>query len=304
MALPTVRSLPELIPPFLGHLDAERGLARNTVEAYRRDLERFGRCLGAVERLDVGRIGEKDIFGFMVRDRKEGRDPASIRRALSALRTFFRFLSLTGIVSSNPARLLESPRGWRHLPNVLGPQEVVRLLEAVQEHPSRTPLRDRAILELIYATGLRVSEAAGLKMQEILWDLDVIRCMGKGSKERIVPMTRTSQEAIREYLEGERPRLAAKRSTYLVFLSRSGQGLGREVIAALLKRAARLAGLAGRITPHTLRHSFATHLLANGADLRMVQELLGHAKIDTTEIYTHVDRSELKAAHRKYHPRG
>jgi integrase/recombinase XerD len=298
------RSLPDLIPAFLGHLEVERGLSRNTIDAYRRDLARFDRTLDAGRREDAARIDERDVLEFMIRDRKEGRDPASIRRALAALRTFFRFLHLSGVVTVNPARLLDTPRTWAHLPAVLQPEEVGRLLDGVGKGASRSPLRDRALLELIYATGLRVSEAAGLTIPEVLWDLGVLRCRGKGGRERVVPITGTALAALKSYLEKERPARASGRATDLVFLSRSGQALGREVIAALLKRAALRAGLAGRITPHTLRHSFATHLLANGADLRLVQELLGHAKIETTEIYTHVDRSELKAIHRKYHPRG
>jgi integrase/recombinase XerD len=298
------RDLSRLIPAFLSHLEVERGLSANTIAAYGWDLERFDRTLPADRRSDASRITEKDIFAFMVQDRREGRDALSIRRALAALRTFFRFLNLIGAVERSPARLMDSPRSWRRLPSVLQEEEVTRLLDAVRDHPSRNPLRDRALLELIYATGLRVSEAAGLTLREILWDLGVIRCLGKGGKERVVPFTKTAAAVLREYIERERPRRASRRATDLVFLSRSGQPLGREVIAAIIRRAALQAGLAGRITPHTLRHSYATHLLANGADLRMVQELLGHAKIATTEIYTHVDRSELKAAHRKYHPRG
>jgi len=304
MRRPSTRSHGELIPTFIRHLEVERGLSRNTMDAYRRDLERFGLTLAADRRADVTKIKERDVFEFLIHDRREGRDPASTRRALAAIRTYFRFLSLTDLIRDNPARLLESPRIWRHLPNVLQPEEVVRLLEAVRAHPSRHPLRDRALLELIYATGLRVSEATNLTLPEVLWDLEVLRCRGKGGRERVVPVTRTALDALREYLEMERPKRAAGVNTDRIFLSRSGQALGREVISAILKRAATRAGLAGTITPHTLRHSFATHLLMNGADLRLVQELLGHAKIETTEIYTHIDRSELKAAHRKYHPRG
>jgi len=301
---PQAAGIPELIPAFLAHLEVERGLSPHTVIAYRRVLCRFARGLAPEARSDVGVVGEREIFEFMVRDRKEGRDPASIRQAMAALRTFFRFLSLTGQATRNPARLLDTPRTWRHLPSVLQPKEVARLLEAVRAHPSRYALRDRALLELIYATGLRVSEAASLTLKEIHWDLGIVRTRGKGGRERIVPVTKTALRALRTYLERERPRRVGAAGTELVFLSRSGKALGREVINAILKRAARKAGVAGHVSPHTLRHSFATHLLAGGADLRLVQELLGHAKIVTTEIYTHIDRSELKAAHKKFHPRG
>jgi len=296
--------LPELIPGFLAHLEVERGLSPHTVAAYRRVLGRFTRSVGPEGCSDIGAIGEREVFEFMVRDRKEGRDPASIRQAMAALRTFFRYLSLTGQADRNPARLLDTPRTWRHLPSVLQPEEVARLLDGVRAHPSRYALRDRALLELIYATGLRVSEAAALTLKEIHWDLGILRTRGKGGRERIVPITETALRALRSYLDRERPRRIGASATEVVFLSRSGKPLGREVINALLKRAARRAGIAGRVSPHTLRHSFATHLLAGGADLRLVQELLGHAKIETTEIYTHIDRSELKAAHKRFHPRG
>ncbi len=301
-SLPT--TLDELVPVFLGHLESERGLSRNTIDAYQGDLERFSRSLPLDHRADVRLIREREVFQFMVQDRREGRDPVSTRRALAALRTFFRFLVLLGVSPGNPARLLDTPRTWHHLPSVLQPEEVSRLLEAVRAFPSLNPLRDRALLELIYATGLRVSEAVHLKLSSIHWEIEVLRTIGKGGRERIVPLTRTAQSALKEYLEKERPKRAGARATELIFLSRGGRALGREVVAALIRRAARRAGIAGRVTPHTLRHSFATHILAGGADLRAVQELLGHAKIETTEIYTHIERSELKKAHRKYHPRG
>ncbi len=301
-SLPT--ALAELVPIFLGHLDSERGLSRNTIDAYQGDLKRFSRCLPHDCRADVRLVREREVFQFLVQDRKEGRDPISTRRALAALRTFFRFLVLLGVSPGNPARLLETPRTWRRLPGVLNPEEVARLLEAVRTFPSLNPLRDRALLELIYATGLRVSEAVHLKLSSILWEIEVLRTIGKGGRERIVPLTRTAQGALRDYLEKERPKRAGARTADLLFLSRGGRVLGREIVAALIRRAALRAGIAGRVTPHTLRHSFATHILAGGADLRAVQELLGHAKIETTEIYTHIERSDLKKAHRKYHPRG
>jgi integrase/recombinase XerD len=304
MKSPQARGLDDLIPAFLAHLALERALSPHTVAAYGRDLARFTRSLPPALKADAAAIEERDVFQFMVADRREGRATPSIRRALAALRTFFRFLALEGLLRKNPARLLEAPRGWRRLPNVLQPEEVNRLLSAVGQPPARHPLRDRALLELIYATGLRVSEASGLALSQVHWDLGVVRCLGKGGRERIVPVTRTALGALSAYLEKERPGRARATASDRIFLSRSGKGLGREVIAAIVKRAVVRAGLAGRVTPHTLRHSFATHLLAGGADLRLVQEILGHQKIETTEIYTHLDRSELKAAHRKYHPRG
>jgi integrase/recombinase XerD len=296
--------LPVLARSFLAHLQIERGLSPNTCEAYRADCESF------LEGLEPGllhapeKITEKDVFEFVMKERKRGRGVTSVRRTLSALRTFFRFLVRERVVEKNPARGLENPRSWERLPSVLQVDEVSRLLAAAQRHPSRHPLRDAALLELVYATGLRVGEVTSLKLSDLRPDLGILRCLGKGSRERIVPVSKTSIKAVQKYLEAERPRLLRRRATDLLFVSRGGKLLGREVVRSFLQKYAKLAGLPGRITPHTLRHSFATHMIQRGADLRVVQEILGHVKVETTEIYTHLRKSDLKAAHRKYHPRG
>ncbi len=304
---------------FLAYLDLERGFSGNTVAAYRRDVDRFLGGLPAALRRDLSRVGEQEVFEFLVAERRRGLHPRSVRRSLAAVRTFFRFLVLEGLIEENPARFLDTPKIGRNLPLVLDERQMERLLEATRERESRHPLRDRAILETLYASGLRVSEVIDLELDDIHWDLEVLRCVGKGSKERVVPISKTALDAIKEYLTVERPRLAARSpdppvttagaprrssGTNRVFLSRSGRPLGRESVRAILLASVVAAGIVGRVTPHTLRHSFATHLLHNGADLRIVQEMLGHAKVDTTEIYTHVERSQLKAAHRKFHPRG
>lgn len=296
--------LVRLVAAFVEHLSVERGLSPNTCEAYRADCERFAAGLPPELLENPAAIRERHVFDFLVRERRRGRSVTSVRRSLSALRTFFRFLVRERVTDRNPARLIENPKAWERVPEVLQVADVERILAAARDHPSRHPLRDAALLELAYATGLRVGEIVSLTLESLRPDLGILRCVGKGSRERIVPVSRTALEAVARYVEGERPRLVRERPTRILFVSRGGRPLGREVVAALLKRYARLAGLAARVTPHTLRHSFATHMLQGGADLRVVQEILGHRKVETTEIYTHLNRTDLKSAHRKYHPRG
>jgi len=299
---PRRSSLTALVASFVAHLQVERGLSPNTYEAYKADCERFVASVPGGYAAE--RITEKEVFEFLVSERKRGREVTSVRRSLSALRTFFRFLVRERVLERNPARNLENPRTWERVPSVLQVDEVTRLLDAVRDHPSRHPLRDAALLELSYATGLRVGEITSLKVDSLRPDLGILRCIGKGSRERIVPVSKRSLEAVATYVEKERPRLIRRHPTDLLFVSRGGKPLGREVVNAFLKRYARLAGLPGRVTPHTIRHSFATHMIQRGADLRIVQEILGHVKVETTEIYTHLNKTDLKAAHRKFHPRG
>ncbi len=301
---PTSHTIPSLLRAFLVHLDVERGLSNNTLAAYKSDCELFIGSLRDGLSSTPERVGEKEIFDFLVSERQRGRDVTSVRRGLAALRTFFKFLVRERVVSSNPARNIENPRTWERLPSFLRVDEMKRLLEAVEDHPSRHPLRDLALLELVYASGLRVGEVITLTVESLRPDLGILRCFGKGSKERIVPVSRRAMEAVRQYVEVERPRLVRRSATDLLFVSKGGKQLGREVVNAFLKKYAMLAGLSGKITPHTLRHSFATHMIQGGADLRVVQEILGHVKIDTTEIYTHLNNQDLRATIKKYHPRG
>lgn len=300
----TARTLPQLLLTFLAHLEIERGLSPHTCSAYASDCRRFFATVSGELLQHPSQLREKDIFEFLMLDRKAGRSVLSVKRALAALRTFFRFVVQSGIMDSNPTRHLESPRSWMRLPSAIQMDQVDRILEAAAEGPSRYPLRDSALLELLYATGLRVGEIIGLDVEDVRADLGILRCFGKGSKERIVPVTRRALAATAEYCEKERPRMVRQRASERLFVTRSGNPLGREVVASLLRKYALRAGVPGKITPHTLRHSFATHLLRGGADLRVVQELLGHAKVETTEVYTHLSNQDLKAAHRKYHPRG
>lgn len=301
---PTRHSFDALLKAFLVHLDVERGLSKHTLAAYADDCRRFFASLADGAATSPEAAHEKEIFDFLVSERKRGRNVTSVRRSLAGLRTFFRFLVRERVVATNPARNLENPRTWERLPCFLQIDEVSRLLKAAVENPSRHPRRDLALLELVYACGLRVGEATALKLESVRHDLGILRVFGKGSKERIVPVSRRALRAVSDYRDVERPRLVQRAATDLLFVSRGGKPLGREVVNAFLKKYAALAGLAGNVTPHTLRHSFATHMIQGGADLRVVQEILGHAKVDTTEIYTHLDNGDLRATIKKYHPRG
>ncbi len=287
---------------FARYLQTECHLADNTVLAYRRDLARFYTWLGQrnLRRLTVSQLGQ-----YAEWLEREGLAPPSISRHVVSLKVFFRYLQLEQIITENQAELLGTQTLWQRVPAVLSPEQVARLLQS----PTRgDPLwrRDRAILELLYATGCRVSELSNLQLRDTHLDEGFCRCRGKGDKQRMVPVGLSAVISIRSYLQHERPRLAAQRTpppTYLI-LSPRGRRLRRERIWELFKKYAARVGSAAKISPHTMRHSFATHLLAGGADLRQVQEMLGHASIATTQIYTHVDVSRLKAIHRQFHPRG
>jgi integrase/recombinase XerD len=290
------------IESFVDYLRSECHLSENTVAAYHRDLRRFYSWL-AGRRVAQLSIQELADYAGWLHQRKLA--PASIARHLASLRIFFRYLQLEGLLHDNLAELLGSQKLWERVPHVLTPGMVERLLESpARGEPSWR--RDRALLELLYATGCRASEISHLQLQDVHLDEGHCRCKGKGNKERLVPLGRRAIAAVRDYLSHERPKLVANRSpapTWLL-VSRRGLRLRRERIWELFKRFAARAGIDADMSPHTLRHSFATHLLAGGADLRQVQEMLGHASIATTQIYTHVDPARLKAVHKQFHPRG
>ncbi|HKB15968.1 MAG TPA: tyrosine recombinase, partial [Planctomycetota bacterium] len=255
-------------------------------------------------RLRSYRTGKAEPLRVHLRDlRAGGAAPASIARSLSATRTFYRFLASEGRIPADPTSSLEAPRLWKRLPDALTVEEVRALLSR-PDPDSPLGARDRALLELLYATGGRISEVLGLASPDLRLDLGFARVHGKGNRERLVPFGGRAAQALRRWLDEFRPRLAAKTGSDRIFLTRSGKPLDRFQAMRLLQRYARTAGIKKRVSPHVLRHSFATHLLEGGADLRVVQELLGHASIATTEIYTHVDRSRVKELHRRFHPRG
>jgi len=291
-----------LIDRFLGQLWAEAGLADNTLAAYRRDLEVLADyCHRHGVRLR--RIGPQDIQAFLIEQRRSvGLAISSIARRLVAVKLFCRFCYQNGLIDRDVASLIETPKKWNHLPTVLNERQVDALLAVPDDSDPLAP-RDRAILELFYATGLRVSELVSLRLRDVHLDIGYLRCLGKGRKERVVPIGRRAIEALQAYLAELRPQLAAGGDSDYVFLSRTGRPLDRTNCWRMVVKYARRMGVQGKLSPHTLRHSFATHLLAGGADLRVVQEMLGHADIATTQVYTHVDVSQLKAVHRKFHPR-
>ncbi len=286
---------------FADYLRSECHLADNTVVAYRRDLKRFYDWLGdrKIPSLNIQQLA--DYAGWL---HAKGLAPASLGRHLVSLKLFFRYLQLEGVLKENLVELLGSQKLWQRVPAVL-PPEVVDGLLAAPRRGEPCWRRDRAMLELLYATGCRASELSHLKLRDVHLDGGYCLCHGKGDKQRLVPLGKRAADAVREYLEHERPLLAGLQPTppEWLLLSRRGRRLRRERIWELIKHYARRAGAPEEVSPHTLRHSFATHLLAGGADLRQVQEMLGHASIATTQIYTHVDHARLKAIHRKFHPR-
>lgn len=299
---------------FLDHLSMERGLSAHTSAAYRRDLERLIR-FAADEGFSVTQATPADLHRFLAHltALRQGRRPASasIARLISTLRSFYRFLLLEGDLTHDPTATLATPTQWQRLPRALSIAEVEQLLN----HPKgRGPLaiRDDAILELLYATGLRVSELVDLTVQNLNLLSGFLICLGKGRKERIVPLGEAARQKLSDYLAAVRPRLLTHRlgggrqgsAGDALFVGQGGRRLSRQSVWHLLKKHARAAGLASPLSPHTLRHSFATHLLLRGADLRAVQAMLGHATIRTTQIYTHLTKGELKTVHQRYHPRG
>lgn len=288
---------------FLDYLTVEAGLAGNTILAYGRDLVGFLEyCRGnKVSQLD--QIKPTLIQNYLrILTKSERKNESSIKRCLVAVRMFLRFGKLMGLVQDDFSALLEGPKLWQRLPTICSKKQVIDIINAVcPEEPFY--LRDRAMLELLYATGVRASELAGLKTCDLNLDVGYLRCVGKGNRERVIPVGKAAIAAAVEYLRELRPRLVKPFSGDFLLLSRTGRPMGRIEIWRLTKKYAIRAGMPKKMTVHTLRHCFATHLLAGGADLRSVQEMLGHVDIATTQIYTHVDSERLREIHRKYHPR-
>lgn len=294
---------PDAVGPFLYYLMGECGVSPHTLAAYRSDLMRFVRWRRANAPGPMAGLDIATMTGYVDAMNAAGLAPSTICRHLASLSTYFRFLILEGHLSDNLARLLVAPAIWDRLPTVLGPAAVCRLLET-PDTGTRLGRRDRAALETLYATGCRASEVAGLRPADLDLVTGLVRCVGKGNKERRVPLGSRSIQAIEDYLQRDRPAMVARRpETTTVFVSRSGRPITRIGLWSIVKKAARAAGLPDSISPHTLRHSFATHLLAGGADLRAVQEMLGHASIATTQIYTRVELSRLQQVHARFHPR-
>jgi integrase/recombinase XerD len=294
-----------LVLDFLAHLEFERGLSRNTLAAYRTDLLQFGAFLADRGR-DATRAEVSDLSDFLAGlaegDGRPACSPATVHRKAACLRSFYRHLRREEIVFDDPAANLVAPRRGRRLPNVLSYAEVQRLL-AVPSGEAPTDLRDRALLELMYACGLRATETITLEVGDLDFEQALLRARGKGSRERLVPVGRSALLAVRVYLRSGRPRLVRSAGESKLFLNFRGGPLTRQGLYKIILRRAKTAGLAGRMSPHTLRHSFATHLLSGGCDLRSVQEMLGHADLATTQLYTHLSGEDLKQAYFKAHPR-
>jgi len=287
----------------LDYLTVECGLADNTLKAYAHDLRAFRAHLEASGLSDLAAVDAETVVDYLMNQKDRGLRVASIARALVAIRMFFRYLWAEGLIAQDPVSLVDTPRLARRLPEVLTTAEVSRLLEAPRPD---TPLgiRDRAILELLCETGARVSEVCDLTLDSVNLDYGFARCLGKGGKERLVPLGRSAIGAVECYLAHARPRLVKDRDVPYLIVSRTGRRLGRGNLWNVVRKHARRAGLRERVYPHILRHSFATHMIEHGADLRAVQEMLGHVSIATTQIYTHTDPRRLRAIHKRYHPRG
>jgi integrase/recombinase XerD len=290
----------EYIDQFIDFMEVERGVSANTVQAYRRDLVKFINYLRKKGKSIAG-ASRDDVTDFMKDLKGKGLSAGSIARNLAALKTFWKFLVMERIAPENVMAVIETPRTWKTIPEVLNKQEVEKLLGAPRRGAAGA--RDKAILELMYATGLRVSEVKDLKKTNVNLEAGFVKCSGKGGKERIVPLGGIARKAIEKYLESARQKLSKKGGDEHLFLSKLGKSLSRQSIWKMIQKYAKEAGIKKHITPHTLRHSFATHLLEGGAELRGVQEMLGHADISTTQIYTHINKDKLKKVHEKYHPR-
>lgn len=293
-----------ILEHFCGYLTVEKGLSRNTVSAYHSDLTDFAAFLESREMHDFGEVERGHIIDYLGARKDEGLEPATLARRLVAIKMLFRYLFQERILDRNITEVMDSPKLWQILPDFLSAAEVDRLLTAYPAGKDPLIFRNKVILEVLYSCGLRVSEAADLKVGSVHFDEEIIRVVGKGNKERIVPFGRAAGNLLRRYLADIRPELVRHENETTLFLSRNGKRLDREWIWRIVKDAARIAGIDKNIHPHTLRHSFASHLLENNADLRVIQEMLGHTDISTTQIYTHVNQKTLLNIHRQFHPRG
>ncbi|MFZ2356833.1 MAG: site-specific tyrosine recombinase XerD [Candidatus Omnitrophota bacterium] len=299
----------ELIETFLNYISVERGLAKNTMLSYKDDLGFYMDFLQSRSINALSATSRNDITNFMLNQKDKGISSSSISRRLAAIKSFYRFLVREKLLKSDPTSLIDSPKLWKKIPETLSLNEVSALINSPDLRQTQG-IRDKAILETLYATGMRVSEAGNLKIDNINMDIGFLRCIGKGNKERVIPLGKKAIVSLKRYLEVSRPVLLKegphevnKKENEYLFLNRFGKKLSRQSIWKLLQRYGLSAGIKKHIKPHILRHSFATHLLERGADLRSVQEMLGHANISTTQIYTHINKDRLKSIHRMFHPR-
>lgn len=294
--------LDKFLQAFLEYLQVEKGLSVHTLDAYKNDLSKFIHYLQNTGEKDIKELDQDFLAAYIFYLHKRHDSPATIARQIASIKGFFKFLCLEGILQKDQTIYLESPRLERKLPRVLTTDEIEQLLHDFKDlKPIQK--RDRTMLEVLYATGMRVSELVNLKINQVDTELSYVRCLGKGNKERMIPMGKIASRYLQEYLEEARPLLIKNPQEKYLFINYRGGPLTRQGFWKIIKKYARKKGVEKEITPHTIRHSFATHLLANGADLRSVQELLGHADISTTQIYTHLTKSRLKEVYDKTHPR-
>ena len=292
----------EYIEEFINYLAVERGLANNTLMAYRRDLTKYSKFLKKSKVEKTSDISREDITKFMYDQKQKGLAANSIGRSLAAIRMFHRYFVRERVIAEDPAELIETPKMWKKVPDSLSQLEIEAMIKATKGRGWQLT-RDNAIMELFYASGMRVSELVDLRTDNVNLDIGYIRCIGKGRKERIIPIGKRAREAIIKYLEKVRTKLLKGNFSEALFLSRLGKKISRQSVWKLIKQYAKKANIKREIKPHTIRHSFATHLLQHGADLRSVQEMLGHSDISTTQIYTHIDKERLKTIHKQFHPR-
>jgi integrase/recombinase XerD len=294
----------ELLTKYFNYLLIERGLAQNTLESYSRDLRRFILFAGENRKItDIQDVTPEVLVEYLTQIRDEGLAANSMNRSLAALRGFYKYLLREGIITQNPLANIELAKVWMKLPDTISKEEMKTIL--AQPGTNTIPaIRNTAMLELLYATGIRVSELINLTMNSVNWQVGFLIVMGKGSKERIVPVGKIAYDCTRRYVDEARPQLMQKKSTDVLFLNRFGKKFTRQGFWKIVVGYAKQAGLQKKVYPHTFRHSFASHLLEGGADLRTVQVMLGHSDISTTQIYTHVTREKLREIHQKYHPRG
>ena len=293
----------EPVEVFRNYLITERGLSQNTLDSYTRDIKKFVNFLVSIGIRSFEKVRSGDIVEYMITQKRKGMAINSLSRNIVALKMFFRFLSSEGIIKKDIGEEIDTPRLWRHLPDVLTIDEINRLI-MLPDITTDEGVRDRAILEMMYATGMRISEVVSLQISQFDSLEQFVICKGKGSKERLVPVNDAAVEWTKRYIENIRDKHLKNRDTEILFLTRLGKKFTRQGLWKMLHKYMTRLGTGKTVTPHTIRHTFATHLLSNGADIRTIQAMMGHANISTTQLYTHVDINRLKSIHKRFHPRG